>query len=354
MTNFSMKRKTFFLIFILTTIFLIKATQETVLESIYAPGMIKVNGEEMIVVEGATIYIYSLPDLQQKMSFGQKGEGPGEMMSYPFFFNTVVALPNEYFVDSQEKVLYFSKDGTFISEKKKPIGVSNMTPVGEYFVGSKLSVIEDKIQYQAVVLYDDKFEIVKELVREVSPAQSVKMTTELPPDALNFVVHKENIFVEKSREGFLIEVYNSAGELIREIRREIKGKSIGGKEKKTLLEYFKKDRSVKAAGFDNIIRQTKLIYPDSLPVITGLEIADDKLYVKTSQRYAAQSEFLVLDLEGNELGHFQVSGLAETPLVAHLLNVRYYTISLGKIYYLTFGEEETKLIVKSINIETGF
>lgn len=275
-------------------------------------------------------------------------------MSFPFFFNTVVALPNEYFVDSQDKVLYFSKDGTFIREQRKPIGVANITPVGKNFVGSKLAVIEDKTQYQAVVLYDDKFEIVKELAREVSPAQSVKMTTELPPDALNFAVHKENIFVEKSREGFLIEVYNSGGELIRKIRSEIKRKSIGGKEKKKLLENFKKDPSVKAAGFDNIIRQTKLIYPDSLPAITGLEIADNKLYVKTSQRYADQSDFLVLDLEGNQLGHIQMPGLTETPLVAHLLNVKYYTISQGKIYYLTFGEKETKLIVKSINIETRF
>jgi hypothetical protein len=60
-----------------------------------------------------------------------------------------------------------------------------------------------------------------------------------------------------------------------------------------------------------------------------------------------------LDLEGKRLGHIQVEGLTETPYVAHLnnSNVKYYTISQGKIYYLTFGEEETKLHVRPIHLE---
>jgi hypothetical protein len=339
----------FILLGTLSTLF----SQEAVLKDIFDPGMITVQDEEMIVVEGPTVYVFSLPQISLKLSFGQKGQGPGEMTSFPYIYNRSIPTPNGYFVDSQEKVLYFSKDGTFIREKKKPIGVSSIMPVGRNFVGSKLIVIEGKTQYQTVVLYDGDFEIIKELARDLSPAQSVRATTEIPLDALNFSVYKNKIYVEQSREGFLIEVYNSAGELTQEIRQDIKRKSIGGGEKKELLDYFKEDPSIKAFGFDNIIQQTKLIYPDYLPAITGLVIADDKLYVKTSQKYVEPAEFLMLDLEGKRLGHIQVEGLTETPYVAHLnnSNVKYYTISQGKIYYLTFGEEETKLHVRPIHLE---
>ena len=328
-------------------------SQEAVLENIFDPGMITVQEREMIVVEGPTVYVFSLPEVSQKLSFGKKGQGPGEMSSLPYIYNRSIPCPEGYFVDSLEKVLYFSKDGTFIREKKKPIGVSSIAPVGRNFVGSKLTVIEDKTQFQTIVLYDEQFEILKELARDISPAQSVKATTEIPLDALNFAVYEDKIYVEKSRRGFLIEVYTSEGELTREIRKDIKRRSIGGREKRELLEDFKEDPSIKAFGFDNVIQQTRLVYPDYLPDITGFVIADDKLYVKTSQKYAVPTEFLVLDLDGKELGHFQVSGMTEIPYVAHLnnVNVKYYSISQGKIYYLTFGETETHLHVHPIILE---
>ena len=350
------KRTPLSLIFLFLVMPIFMTSQETVLKNVFDPGMIHVQEEELILVDGATVFVFSLPDVSPKLSFGKKGQGPGEMTSTPYIYNSAIPFLEAYFVDSQEKVLYFLKDGTYVREKKKPIGVSSIVPVGKNFVGSKLSVFDGKTQYQTVVLYDTHFKIIKELARDISPAQSAKATTELPLDALNFTVYRDNIYVERSREGFLINVYNSDGELIRQIRNERKRKSIGGKEKKELLENFKNDPSIKAFGFENVLRETKLIYPDYLPAITGLVIADDRLYVKTSQKYVVPAEFMVLDLEGDELGRFQISGLTETPYVAHLnnVNVKYYTISQGKIYYLIFGDEDTRLKVQPIDLERTF
>jgi hypothetical protein len=331
-------------------------SQEAVLKDVFNPGMIHVQEGEAILVEDATVFVFSLPDVSLKLSFGKKGQGPGEMTASPYIYNRSVPLSEAYFVDSQEKVLYFSKDGTYIREKKKPVGVSSIVPVGKNFVGSKLTSFEGETQYQAVVLYDDQFEILKELARDISPAQSVKATTELPLDALNFTVYRDNIYVERSREGFLINVYDSEGQLIRQIRSDRKRNAIRGKEKKELLENFKNDPSIKAFGFENVIRETKLIYPDYLPAITGLVIADDRLYVRTSQIYVVPAEFLVLNLEGKELGRFQISGLTEMPYVAHLnnVNVKYYSISQEKVYYLIFGDDDTRLKVQTINLEGTF
>lgn len=97
-----------------TTLF----SQEAVLNDIFDPGMITVQDEEMIVVEGPIIYVFSLPEISIKLSFGKQEQGPGEMSDLPYIDNRAISLPEAYFVDSQEKVLYFAKDGAFIREKK--------------------------------------------------------------------------------------------------------------------------------------------------------------------------------------------------------------------------------------------
>ena len=44
-------------------------SQEPVLKDIFDPSMIKVQDEELIVVEGATVHIFSLPEISFKISF---------------------------------------------------------------------------------------------------------------------------------------------------------------------------------------------------------------------------------------------------------------------------------------------
>lgn len=338
-------------VFMMTPLSMI--SQETVLKDVFNPGTIHVQDGEAVLVEGATVFVFSLPDVSLTLSFGKKGQGPGEMTASPYLFNRSIPIVDAYFVDSQEKVLYFAKDGTYIRETKKPFGVSSVVPAGTHFVGAKLTEFEGETQYQTVVLYDEEFEVIKELARDISPAQSINATTELPLDPLNYTVYRNEIYIERSREGFLINVFSSDGELIRQIRNGRKRDPIGGKEKKELLENFKNDPSIKAFGFENVLRETRLIYPDYLPAITGLVAADDRLYVRTSQIYVSPIKFTVLDLEGKGLGRFQVSGLTEMPYVAQLnnVNVKYYTISQGRIYSLVFGDEDTRLKVQPISLE---
>ncbi len=68
-------------------------SQDAVLKDIFDPGMISVRDEEMIVVEGPTVYVFSLPDVSMKLSFGKKGQGPGEMTSFPYIYNRAIPLP---------------------------------------------------------------------------------------------------------------------------------------------------------------------------------------------------------------------------------------------------------------------
>lgn len=325
--------------------------QTRTLPDIYNPEMITVSGSDLIVVEDATVSIFTLPGLQLRTSFGRKGEGPGEMQVTLFWTNSVTGLADSYLVDGMNKVMYFDQGGKFLQELKKPVGVSQMTRVGSNYVGVKLSCIEDDTQFQTVHLYDSAMEPIKELARQVSPAQSVKMTTELPLDSLHFVVYKDRVFIEKSREGFVIAVFDSTGRQVDTIEKDVRKISIGAREKKSILEQFKEDPSVIQAGWENIMRQTRLLYPDHYPAITDLLIADDRLFVKTAENVPGRDEFMVMDLKGRTLGRILLQGLPRPSLIHQQLGVRYYTLSRGKLYAFVFGDEETRLRIQDYRIE---
>jgi len=79
------------------------------LEGVLVPEMIQVSGDELYVLEGATIYVYSLKDLKLLCKFGQKGEGPGElkiMEAFPNNFSKFYAIDKDrfvYLVENQEE-----------------------------------------------------------------------------------------------------------------------------------------------------------------------------------------------------------------------------------------------------------
>jgi hypothetical protein len=50
------------------------SSQEAVLRGVFDPGMIHVEANEVILVEDATVFVFSLPDVTLRLSFGKKGK----------------------------------------------------------------------------------------------------------------------------------------------------------------------------------------------------------------------------------------------------------------------------------------
>src|SRR4030042_944005 len=136
--------------------------EKRTLKGVFEPGMIKIADGKTYVVEGANILVFSLQDLSLIHQFGKQGEGPGEVKVVDFWYNSVTVLPGQIFVDGYDKVVYFSKEGQFIREAKKPVGISQMAPVGDNFAAVKLDSIEGAVQYQCLCLYDSDLKFVRE------------------------------------------------------------------------------------------------------------------------------------------------------------------------------------------------
>jgi hypothetical protein len=61
-----------------------------ILTEVLTPEMIEVSDNEIYVVEGSSIFMYSLKDLSFIRKFGQSGEGPGELKANPSITNILV------------------------------------------------------------------------------------------------------------------------------------------------------------------------------------------------------------------------------------------------------------------------
>lgn len=314
--------------------------EKRTLTGVFEPGMMAVAASELYVVEGANIFVFSLQDLSLKHKFGGQGEGPGELKAADFWHNTVTVLPGQIFIDGYDKTVYFSKEGKFLREAKKPVGISQMVPVGNSFAAVKLDQLEGDVQYQCLYLYDSSLEYAKELCRQESPIQSMARKTEMIPDVLNFSVWEDTIFVERSRDGFVIEAFDSRGDQLYKIEKTYKKIPVTEVHKNEAVKKLEADPFVKRVGLEEFKKFSQLVWPNSLPAIRDITVVDKKIYVQTFKTQDGKENWMILDLKGQTLSSIYLPRVDSAPLMANLYGVNYYTIHKNKFYFLKYNEEE--------------
>jgi len=272
--------------------------------------MIRASGDELFIVQGPEIFNFSLKDLKLLRTFGRKGEGPGELKVSGIWYNSVAVRPDFLFVDSMDKFIYFSRDGELIKEIRKPPEAQQAIPVGKNFLGINQVHVEDKIQYQVLYLFDPSFKKIKELFRQKASAQSIARTTELIPDVMDFQVWDDKIFIERSREGFIIDVFDGSGKKLYRIHKDIEKIPVTGKHREAAENKFKQDPFIRQIGFENFKRNFGVggfICPDFFPPIQNLDVSHGRIYARTFKMEKGKEECIVMDLKGGILGRKQAA-----------------------------------------------
>jgi len=308
--------------------------EKRILRDVFEPEMMKVADDKLYVVEGTHVLIYSLKDLSLIKKIGGRGEGPGEFKPMDYWYNTVTVLPEHIFVDGFDKTVYFSKDGQLLREAKKPIGLSRMVPVGDHFAAVKLEHLEGDVQYHCLFLFDANGKSLKELCRQESPVQQMTRKMEVIPDVLNFAIWEDKIFVEKSREGFVLEIFDSRGDHLYRIEKKIEKIPVTKIHENEAIEAFKTDPFLKRMGFEEFKRLSTFVWPKALPAIRDFTVVDKKIYVRTSRNRDGKENWLVLDLKGETLLRVDMPRLDSAPILATLNGVNYYAIHDHKLYFL--------------------
>jgi hypothetical protein len=356
-------------IFVTVLIVLISVSYEYtaklgVLPEIMKPGMIDVEGNELFIMEGATINVYSLKDLSFLRKFGKKGEGPGELKVRPGWQNTIIAYPDHIVVECSNKIIFFSKEGKLIKEKRKSELAAQFIPVGKHFVAKRYYMdAKTRLQYMRVVLSDQELKEIKELYRQkwfqqLRPNKFSQESFEIQlfSDYTNFTVFDDKIFIDESPKGFFIEVFDSKGKKLYQIEKEYEKIKVTDANKKAAVDELMQDektrRMIKMVGsWKELLKYMNVLIPEFKPAIDDFFVRDNKIYIQTFAQKDNKIKYIIMDLHGKSLKEVYLPITRKPGSEERLQGARFHVINHNKLYYLVENEdsEEWELHVEEIN-----
>lgn len=340
-------KKIVLIILVVIMVYQLNGEQVYTLTEVLNPDQLAVSGDRFYILQGTTVFIYSLKKMTLIKQFGQKGEGPGEMQVITFISNALTAFDDKLLVDAINKAIIFSNDGTLVKEIRKKGQVANVVPVGDGFVVTRLKFVEEKKKQCAVItLVDAEMNVSKELYSQ--PVGQQGKDVQVVPDVANMAVYEDKIFVERSTEGFVIQVFDKKGNALYDIRKDIPPLKVTEKKKEALLKEFIDDRLVqfqlkqRGETWDEFKKNLNLHYPDTLPHIRDMLVKDGKIYIRTYMTRDGKEKYHILDLKGKELKSVFLPKPMLASLITRIVNrpVRFFDIANDHFYYLVENEDE--------------
>lgn len=341
----------------LLLLILLAGIQVLVAEVISVPGLGKPDSltlfkERLYITDQAKVSIYSLQGSKLVLikTFGSSGEGPAEfkVSAIDRIGLRMIVREENILVNSQGKLSTFTRDGTFIEEKKMLVNpeFQLFKPLGKKYVGF-VRENRDNGTYYFVNFYDPTtLQTEKEIhrMKTFSIGNSIdimRLALVLKNDTRRgpiYQVCNDKLFVEGEDCGIF--VYDQQGKKLRSF-------SVHDYEKLEITEDFKKEvmaylEKRLPRAFVNVKRNGQ--FPRCFP-LRSFRVDDGKIYVQTFKREKEKSEFYIFDLDGKLIRKVMA------PIREAEFLVDYpFTIANGKIYHVTENEdtEEWELHIDNI------
>jgi hypothetical protein len=316
------------------------AARTITLPEVLKPDAIAVDENHIYITEFPTIYIYSLENLKLIKTFGKKGEGPGEIMSFNRAY--LHTQPGGIILSTRHKVLYFTKQGEFIKQlKSNPSTWGGLKPVGNHFVSMARATKGDTYLI-SVNLYSHDIKMIKELQACRFWFQHETTGKDLETLNIQFPQHhvsKDKIFVKGVDEGFIIHVFDQNGNKLHTINRDYEKIKVTETDKKRYLDYFRTS-TMFGKHFERL--KDRFTFPRYFPAIQTFIAADGKLYIVTYKKQGAKSEVLILDSQGKLLRQVFLPIYPDDEIFSRILENRItkqisnaaFAIKNGKLYQI--------------------
>jgi len=286
-------KKIFIVIWVLIFGILGWAEKVTTLTEVLKPTVIQVDDSQFYIVEGATIFIYSLKDYKLIKKFGKEGQGPGEFATNPQLPTIIDVSTDEIIVNSIGKLSYFTKDGNFKKEIKTVSPSFNFQPMGDRFIGMG-RVQDDKKLYNTVNIFDSKLAKIKEIYRADTGLRGPGKGIEAIQKVFWFQYYDNKIFLPGQTDDE-IDVFDKDMNKLFTIKVEAKKIKISDEFKKEVINQFKTTPGTKEI-FDAFLKPVR--FSEYFPTILFFFCADDILYVMTWNRENEKNEFYTYDMKG--------------------------------------------------------
>lgn len=320
------KKSILFLVLIMVSAGISFSAEKVRLPELVNPGRIEVHGNDIYIVERATISIYSLNGFKLVKKFGKEGEGPQEFKLYPYpgFTVRLKVFPDSLAVISIGKLSWFSRQGKFIKEYPT-MAVFDPMPVEKNYAGFRF-VDEDNTNFRVLNLYDSEFKKIKELHRRAYALQEGRSF--VPIGRIVSTTTPDKIYVA-GNEGFTVKVFDSKGNLLHTIKRDVEKHKLTSADKKDCLGWFK-NHDPSWPVIKDLIR-----LPEYYPAIREIFVDGKRICVQSHIMKDGTSEFYIFDSEGAFIKKVFL------PLVKNnWLRFYPYTIRNGSLYHLIDNEDE--------------
>ena len=264
-------------------------------EDIYKPSQIVVSGNDIYVVDGETIKLFSIKNMELKKMIGEKGEGPGEFKMAP----TIQLFPDLIFVSDYGKILYFKRNGEFIYEKKISTDI-NLEKVQDNYLSARDDYRMDKgVVISTFSILDKNFNEFKTLYStsrefKISYGADKKRDMKLFEKVKQSFTDGEYIYVTDTHKGFYFEILDHTGKLLNTVNRKTKKIRISNKYKKDFMTELQESSDWIKWG-----SRYNHIFPEYFPAFSHLEGDKNRIYVYSQVDNNKNARLTIFDRRGN-------------------------------------------------------
>ena len=332
----------FVLVWLMAAVPLVLADGPRALKDLTRPDMFQVDQDELYVIQGTTIFVYSLKDFSLLRKFGQEGFGKGELFRAEEWPSRIRVYKDYLLVETRDKLVFFSRDGVPFKDTRKPRESAYFLPVGDHFAG-KIYLYDQKsnIQYMRIIICDADLHEIKEIYRQKWFQQYTTKGFQIQwfSDYLNFEVCDDTIFIEKSPMGLSVEAFDGNGNSLYKIDKEYEKVPVTPEDKEAAMNDLRNDEKgrlmIRRMGsWEKVLTVMDVLYPDFKPAIRDIEISNNTIYLRTFRQRDNKDEFIIMDLKGNILRTVYLPLGNQPGIEDKIVGIKYFTFANDRLYYI--------------------
>ena len=255
------------------------------------------------------------------ISFGRKGQGPGEM-NRPYHLelnNQEQIVITDYLA---RKLLFFDKDGSYIKESAGDLMAMRAHPLsnGKYLVWYQLNgqITDEYLIQTPLSIRTFDMDEIKELDRYKYPNYRVTGKIKGTTPLFAWAVSSSRIYIGNETRDYEIWIFDLEGNLLRKVMKEYNPQSIPN-------EYIK-ERTKNMT----LERKEATYFPDSYPPFQGIITDDsDRLYVMTYEKDVETGDniFDIFDSDGLFIGKNPIETISwNSQIIAKISGNKLYCV----------------------------
>jgi hypothetical protein len=279
------------------------------LEASLVPHHVRVDDDYIYIIEQYFVLVYSRKDFKLLKKFGSKGEGPGQFRETVGVERLSVKLfPNDIYIGSLQKGSHYTREGKLKKEKRlADFTLSDHFPFDGDLIGCKYKIKKEErtagISYRVFGLFNDGGELEKEIcaLREPNFYEENGFISDFCCKRLQMDSSGGRIYIS-GRKGFVIDIYDDDGELIKTLKHDYTGRKLTEKEKEEVYNAYKVFFTNYRNGRYWPRAQRLMQIPERFSAFYSFLIADEKIYVQTYKNEKDDNaDVFVFGLDGSHL-----------------------------------------------------